>query len=144
MREELSLAVDRKIISENILAGGQPEAYTFTPGATAGFTIPDVPMAAMSQADRDANAQALLAEAGYDASNPLKFTMLYNTSDDHQKIAVAMSQMWKQKLGVEATLANMGWKTFLDTRGNQDFEMARGAWCGRRWPSPWPWRRRAA
>jgi oligopeptide transport system substrate-binding protein len=130
VREALSLAVDRKIISENILAGGQPEAYTFTPGATAGFTIPDVPMAAMSQADRDAKAQALLAEAGYDASNPLKFTMLYNTSDDHQKIAVAMSQMWKQKLGVEATLANMEWKTFLDTRGNQDFEMARGAWCG--------------
>lgn len=130
VREALSLAVDRKIISENILAGGQPEAYTFTPGATAGFTVPDVPMASMSQADRDAKAQALLAEAGYDASNPLKFTMLYNTSDDHQKIAVAMSQMWKQKLGVEATLANMEWKTFLDTRGNQDFEMARGAWCG--------------
>ena len=41
-----------------------------------------------------------------------------------------MSQMWKQKLGVEATLANMEWKTFLDIRGNQDFELARGAWCG--------------
>jgi oligopeptide transport system substrate-binding protein len=38
--------------------------------------------------------------------------------------------MWKQKLGVEVELANQEWKTFLETRGNQDFELARGAWCG--------------
>jgi oligopeptide transport system substrate-binding protein len=41
-----------------------------------------------------------------------------------------MSQMWKQKLGVTATLANMEWKVFLETRGQQDFALARGAWCG--------------
>ncbi len=38
--------------------------------------------------------------------------------------------MWKQTLGVEATLANMEWKTFLATRGAQDFDVARGGWCG--------------
>lgn len=130
VREALALAVDRRIITENILAGGQPEAYTFTPAATAGFEPPVVPMAEMSQAERDARAKALMAEAGYGPDNPLRFEMVYNTSESHQKIAVAMSQMWKQKLGVEATLANMEWKTFLDTRGRQDFELARGAWCG--------------
>jgi oligopeptide transport system substrate-binding protein len=72
----------------------------------------------------------LLAEAGYDASNPLKFDMLYNTSESHKKIAIAMSQMWKQKLGVQINLENMEWKTFLDVRGKQDFQLARGAWCG--------------
>ena len=41
-----------------------------------------------------------------------------------------MTQMWKQKLGVQAELGNMEWKVFLETRGNQDFELARGAWCG--------------
>jgi oligopeptide transport system substrate-binding protein len=56
--------------------------------------------------------------------------MLYNTSEGHKKIAIAMSQLWKQKLGVEVELANQEWKTFLETRGNQDFELARGAWCG--------------
>jgi oligopeptide transport system substrate-binding protein len=130
VREALSLAVDRSIITEKVLQGGQVDAYTFTPAATAGFTVPDVASAAMSQADRDARAGELLAEAGYDASNPLAFDMLYNTSEGHQKIAVAMSQMWKQKLGVEVTLANQEWKTFLETRGNQDFALARGAWCG--------------
>jgi len=130
VRQALSLALDRRIITENILAGGQPEAYTFTPAAVAGFDIPTTEMATMSQADRDAKAKNLLDEAGFSKSNPLKFNLLYNTSEAHQKVAVAVGQMWKQKLGVETTLANKEWKTFLETRGEQDFELARGAWCG--------------
>ncbi|MDE0520436.1 MAG: peptide ABC transporter substrate-binding protein [Boseongicola sp.] len=130
VRKALALAVDRRIITENILAGGQIEAFTFTPAATANFEVPDVEIASMSQAERDASAKLLLAEAGYGPDNPLKFEMIYNTSESHKRIAVAMSQMWKQKLGVETTLANMEWKTFLEARANQDFELARGAWCG--------------
>ncbi|WP_027835022.1 peptide ABC transporter substrate-binding protein [Maritalea myrionectae] len=130
VRKALAYAVDRKVITDQVLQGGQFEAYTFTPAATAGFEVPDVDFAGMTQAERDAKAKELLAEAGYGSDNPLQFDMLYNTSEGHKKIAVAMSQMWKQKLGVEATLANMEWKTFLETRGNQDFELARGAWCG--------------
>ncbi|MDG1736390.1 MAG: peptide ABC transporter substrate-binding protein [Paracoccaceae bacterium] len=130
VREALSLAVDRSVITDAVLQGGQFQAYTFTPGLTAGFVTPDVPSASMTQAERDAKAMELMAEAGYGKDNPLKFDMLYNTSEGHKKIAIAMSQMWKQKLGAEAVLANQEWKTFLETRGNQDFELARGAWCG--------------
>ena len=130
VRQALALSVDRKIITANVLAGGQTEAYTFTPAAVAGFTPPTTEMSQMSQADRDARAKILLEEAGYSAANPLKFEMMYNTSEAHKKIAVAMSQMWKQKLGVQVTLSNMEWKVFLETRGNQGFELARGAWCG--------------
>ncbi len=130
VRKALGLAVDRRIITENILAGGQIEAFTFTPAATANFEVPDVEIASMSQSERDARARSLLAEAGYGPDNPLKFEMIYNTSESHKRIAVAMSQMWKQKLGVETTLANKEWKTFLEVRANQDFELARGAWCG--------------
>ena len=130
VRKALAMAVDRKIIVENVLAGGQPEAYSFTPAAVADFEPPASEMASMTQAERDAKAKELLAEAGYGPDNPLKFNMIYNTSEAHKKIAVAMSQMWKQKLGVEAELGNMEWKVFLETRGNQDFELARGAWCG--------------
>lgn len=130
VRQALALAVDRKIISEKVMAGGQPEAYTFTPAAVADFTPPTTEMATMSQADRDAKAKELLAEAGYGKDNPLTFNMMYNTSDDHKKVAVAVSQMWKQKLGVQVELSNMEWKVFLETRANQDFDLARGAWCG--------------
>ncbi|PCI88943.1 MAG: oligopeptide ABC transporter substrate-binding protein OppA [Hyphomicrobiales bacterium] len=130
VRHALSYAIDRNVISEQVLKGGQYPAYTFTPGATAGFEVPTVPYGTWTQAERDAKAVELLAEAGYTKENPLKFDMLYNTSEGHKKVAVVMSQMWKQKLGVEATLANQEWKTFLEVRGKQDFEMARGAWCG--------------
>ncbi|MEM8980064.1 MAG: peptide ABC transporter substrate-binding protein [Pseudomonadota bacterium] len=130
VREALSLAVDRKIIVENVLAGGQTEAYSFTPVSVADFAPPASPMSGMSQAERDAKAKALLAEAGYGPGKPLEFDMVYNTSESHKKIAVAMSQMWKQKLGVQTNLSNMEWKVFLEERGNQNFELARGAWCG--------------
>ena len=130
VRQALSLAVDSKIITEKILAGGQPEAYTFAPEATAGFTVPQVEMSAMTQSERDSLAKELLAEAGYGPDNPLTFNMIYNTSESHKKIAVALGQMWKQKLGVQTDLGNLEWKVFLETRGNQDFDLARGAWCG--------------
>ena len=130
VRRALSLAVDRRIITEIVLAGGQLEAYVFTPPATAGFVPPDVQMERISQSERDVRAGKLMAEAGFGPENPLRFKLIYNTSESHKKIAVALSQMWKQKLGVETELGNMEWKTFLEARGNQEFELARGAWCG--------------
>ncbi|MCA0997604.1 peptide ABC transporter substrate-binding protein [Salipiger pacificus] len=130
VREALSLAVDRDIIANNIKAGGEPPAYSFTPEAVAGFTPPKSEMAKMTQKERDEKAKELLAEAGYGPENPLSFDVIYNTSEAHEKIAVVMTQMWKQKLGVQANLANMEWKVFLDTRGQQNFDLARGAWCG--------------
>lgn len=129
VRQALALALDRDIIVNNVLAGGQVPAYTFTHWAMADWDVPEVPMAAMTQAERNALAQELMAEAGYGPDNPLSFELVYNTSDAHASIAVAMGQMWKQTLGVDTTTANMEWATFLDLRGNQNYEMARGAWC---------------
>ncbi len=130
VRQALSYALDRNIITEQVLKGGQFPAYTFTPAATANFTPPDVEYAKMTQAERDAKAKELMEAAGYNADNPLKFELLYNTSEGHKKIATVAAQMWKQKLGVEATLANQEWKVFLETRSKQDFELARSGWCG--------------
>ncbi len=130
VRKALSYAVNRDIIVDNVLQGGQFPAYTFTPAATANFEVPTVDYATWTQEERDAKAKELMAEAGYGPDNPLSLTYLYNTSEGHKKIAIAVSQMWKQTLGVEVTLENQEWKTFLETRGNHDFEVARGAWCG--------------
>ncbi len=130
VRQALSYAIDRDIIIDNVLQGGQFPAYTFTPELTAGFTPPDVAFGQMTQAERDAKAKELMAEAGYSTSNPLKTTILYNTSESHKKIAIAVAAMWKQKLGVNATLENQEWKTFLTTRSDGNFEIARAGWCG--------------
>lgn len=129
VRKALSLAINRDVIVDNVLAGGQKAAYTFTHWATAGFETPDIPMASMSQADRDAKAKELMEAAGYGADNPLSIDIIYNTSEGHKNVAIAVSQMWKQTLGVETELANQEWKTFLETRGNQDYQVARAGWC---------------
>ncbi len=119
VRQALSYALDRSIITDQILQGGQIAAYTFTPGATANFEVPQVAYAGMTQAERDAKAVELMIEVGYSADNPLSFKVLYNTSESHKKIAIAVSQMWKQKLGVKVKIANMEWKTFLEVRGGR-------------------------
>ena len=130
VRQALSYALDRSVVTDKVLQGGQIQAFTFTPGATAGFEVPAVAFGQMSQDQRNVNAKLLMAAAGYGPDNPLKFEYLYNTSEGHKKIAIAAQQMWKETLGVNATLANQEWKTFLKTRGGQGFELARGAWCG--------------
>ncbi|MCZ4271820.1 peptide ABC transporter substrate-binding protein [Maritalea porphyrae] len=130
VRQALSYAVDRNVITDNILQGGQRPAYNVTPAATAGFVDPKTDYASWTQDERDAKAKELLAQAGYGADNPLEFNLLYNTSETHKKIATAISAMWSQKLGVNAIPTNMEWKTMLETGRNKDFDMIRYAWIG--------------
>lgn len=128
VRQALSLGMQRDVVVNQILQGGQAPAWTWTHAAIEGFEAPENPWAAMTQEERTAKAKELLAEAGYGPDNPLKLTLQYNTSEDHKKIAVAAQQFYKQ-LGVDLTLNNVEWKVHTDTMQNQDFEVARYAWC---------------
>src|SRR5690606_17704922 len=131
VRQALSYAIDRDVIVDQVLQGGQFPAYTFTPGATANFEVPSVPYGEMTQAERYEQAVALLAEAGYGPGGyPLELSILYNTDEAHRQLATVIGQMWEQKLGVSVTLDNMEWNTFLDAREQGDFDVSRGGWCG--------------
>ena len=130
VRQAISYAIDRDVIVNQILQGGQIPAYYFTPPATAGFVPPDAPAAKMTQAERDAKAKELLTEAGYGPDKPISFTYIYNTSVAHQQIATVVSQMLKEKLGINMTLQDMEFATLLDKRHQRDFDVARDAWCG--------------
>ena len=125
----MSYAIDRDIIVDKVLQGGQRPAYFWTHWATEGFEAPEIEMAGWSQAERVEKAKALLAEAGYGPDNPLKLSIQYNTSEDHKKLAIAVQQFWKA-IGVNVTLNNYEWKVHIDRLNNQDFEVARYAWCG--------------
>lgn len=131
VRQALSLAIDRDLLVENVLAGGQVPAYGLGHWAVAGYEVPDDLFGmTMTQEERNAEAQRLMQEAGYGTGGePLTLEILYNTSDAHQQLAVAIGQMWKQTLGVDTTLANMEWQTFLDARSSQQYEVARAGWC---------------
>ena len=130
VRKAVSYAIDRNIVANAIMGQGQKPAYFLTPEITAHFN-PEMPAyGKMTQKERDAEAARLLAEAGYGKDNPLKFSLLYNTSENHKKVAVALGSMWKKALGVNVTLENQEWKTYLSTKDSGNFEVARAGWCG--------------
>ncbi len=128
VRKALSYGMQRDIVVNQILQGGQKPAYNWTHWAIEGFNMPQIDYAAWTQPERVERATALLAEAGYGPDNPLKLTLTYNTSEDHKKIAVAAQQFYKA-LGVQITLNNVEWKVHTDRMQSGDFELARYAWC---------------
>jgi oligopeptide transport system substrate-binding protein len=130
VRKALSYMLDRDVFVNSVLKGGQYPAYNLTHQYTAGFKMPEIDYAGWSQADRDAKAVELMTEAGFGPDNPLDLTLIYNTSDAHKALATVVAQMARQKLGVNVTLANYEWKTYLEVRSSQQFDLARYAWCG--------------
>ncbi|MCF5880736.1 oligopeptide ABC transporter substrate-binding protein OppA [Aeromonas veronii] len=127
VRTALSYAIDRDVIADKVMGQGQTPAYGLTPDYVDGFKPVVADWSKMTQAERDAKAKALLEEAGFDASKPLKFELLYNTDDNHKKVAVAVASMWK-KLGVQVSLVNQEWKTYLETKKQGQFDVSRAGW----------------
>ena len=128
VRRALSLAINRDVITQQILSTGETSAYSMTPGIADGYKAIRHDWEAQTQAQRDLEAKKLLADAGYGPGKPLKFPLLYNTNEQHKKIALAVASMWKRVGPVEVELVNQEWKTFLDTRNRGDFSVTRGAW----------------
>ena len=128
VRKALSYAIDRDIIAKLVMGQGQLPGYTLTPEIVEGFTPPQLEWANWTQTERNAKALALLNEAGFNTQNPLKFELLYNTSENHKKVAIAIASMWKKSLGAQAELVNQEWKTYLDTKTQGDFDVVRAGW----------------
>ncbi|MGK0441538.1 MAG: oligopeptide transport system substrate-binding protein [Pseudohongiellaceae bacterium] len=125
VRRALAMAIDREAIANKLLKAGQIAAYAITPNNTMGYT-----------ADTDlrydvAEARRLLAEAGYPNGEGFPTTdILYNTQEDHRKVAVAIQQMWKKSLNINITIQNQDWKVFLDSVSSGNYSIARAGWIG--------------
>ncbi|MFJ48735.1 oligopeptide ABC transporter substrate-binding protein OppA [Salmonella enterica] len=129
VRTALKLALDRDIIVNKVKNQGDLPAYSYTPPYTDGAKLVEPEWFKWSQQKRNEEAKKLLAEAGFTADKPLTFDLLYNTSDLHKKLAIAVASIWKKNLGVNVNLENLEWKTFLDTRHQGTFDVARAGWC---------------
>jgi oligopeptide transport system substrate-binding protein len=130
LRRALTLAVDRDIITRQVTGAGEMPAYGWVPPVV-NYEGQKIREADWTQAERNEEARRLYAEAGYSADNPLRTEIVYNTQEDHKRIAIAIAAMWKQTLGVEVSILNQEWKVFLDTRRQkQDTQVFRGGWIG--------------
>jgi oligopeptide transport system substrate-binding protein len=130
LRRALALAIDRETLVAKVTRAGEIPAYAWVPPGVLGYRQQPIPQQGLSQAERQALARELFAQAGYGSDNPLSLEILYNTSENHKKIAIAVAAMWRQVLGVRARLRNEEWKVYLDTRSQMRFEVARGGWIG--------------
>lgn len=133
VRQALALAIDREDLVTKVNKTGIP-ATAFTPSG-----VPDV------NPDKDfrtiggdffppkaqpEKAKTLLAEAGYpDPKKLLGITLVYNTNENHKKIAEAVLEMWKNNLGIEnITLANQEWGVYMSSLQSGDFQIAKCNW----------------
>ncbi|RJL50340.1 oligopeptide ABC transporter substrate-binding protein OppA [Pectobacterium carotovorum] len=129
VRTALRLGLSQDILTNKVKNQGDIPAYGFVPPYIDGFTAQTPEWFTWPQAKRNEEAKKLLAEAGYTADKPLTLNLLYNTSDLHKKMAIAAASIWKQNIGVDVKLENQEWKTFLSTRHQGTYDVARAGWC---------------
>lgn len=126
VRKALSFAIDRKIITNAIAKNGGIPMFTLVPPQTDGFKSFKPDFSNWSQKERNEKAKELIAEAGYNKSNPLKLTFTTPTFSKDVKMATAMVGMWKHVLGAQIEIKQLEPKVFyaLKDPGN----INRGGW----------------
>jgi oligopeptide transport system substrate-binding protein len=113
LREALSMAVDREVLARKIVGRGEIPAYSWVPPGVDNYRAPTLPFADMTAGERRAAARRAYEDAGFGEDDPSEVEIRYNSSEAHQRIAVAIQSMWRDTLGVEATLINEEFQVLL-------------------------------
>ncbi len=125
VRRALNLAVDRVAIARDLLRGSREPWGNFTPKGYPGYVHPP------GVSFDPERARALLAEAGYPGGKGFpKIEILFNTSEDHRRIAEAIQAMWKRELSIGVDLANQEWGSYLQATVGLKYDVARRSWIG--------------
>lgn len=131
IRKAFAMAIDRQAIVEKVTLGGQLPAFGFVPPGIKGlkdeYRTENKDDYFQENVDE---AKKLLAEGmteeGY--TTLPEVTLIYNSSESHKKIALAVGDMWKNNLGVAVKTENQEWGVFLDNRQNLNYQVARSGW----------------
>lgn len=143
VRRALNLAIDKRQLVDKVTRGKQTPATHFVPDFTGLGYDEEVLRDRAAGADPfvgpghdfdPERARALLAEAGFpvvrdgdhlraDRMPPIE--ILYNTSEGHRQIAVAVQSMWKEHLGVTVSIRNEEWRVMLKSYRDGNFQVMR-------------------
>ena len=126
VRRALYLATDRKAICERVTRAGDLPARGIVPPGLDGYEAAKLP-------DYDPErARKLLAEAldelGWERAP--RFTLVYNTREDHKAVCEVLQAQWRQTLGLDVTLENMEWQSYLKNETSFDYDVSRAGWIG--------------
>lgn len=131
LRMALMLALDRDLLTEKVTQFGELPSFTLVPPGIRDYVSPVPEWAEWSQAERETEARRLYGMAGYSEENPLRFEIRYTAGDNNKKMALAAASLWKQVLGVQATLLNEENKVFLQNREQRILtQVFQSGWIG--------------
>lgn len=131
VRRALALSIDKEAIAGN-LGNLYNAIYGYVPyglsGADGDYREEGDKLGLMLEYDPE-EAAALLAESGYDESNPLTLTYKYSDSQLHADVAQLLQEQWKA-VGIEVELEVVESGVFYDQLDNGNFEFARYGYTG--------------
>ncbi len=122
VRQAVNYAINKKIIAGVLRNGTVNPAYGILPPQIPGHN-PDIE----GYKYNPEKAKELLAEAGYPDGLPGEYELVYNTSKSHQRIAEAIQANLK-KVGINLTIRNLDWGTYIDKVDKGETQMFRLAW----------------
>ncbi|MEZ2657195.1 peptide ABC transporter substrate-binding protein [Aneurinibacillus aneurinilyticus] len=132
VRKALTMAIDRKTITESIAQGGQKPAFALVAeGSKDANGKDDFRQVGGDYFKEDVTeAKKLLAEGlkeeGMDKMP--KFNIMYNNNDLHKRIAEAIQEMWRNNLGVDVGIENVEFQVKIDREHKLDYDVARAGW----------------
>ncbi len=127
LRQALSMAVDRDVLVD-VIGRGEQAAYGFVPEGVSGYSPARYRWQSLSTVERQTEARRLFAHV---SAESVSVELVYDVGDIHEKIALAVSGMWRDVLGIDVKLDKREWQHFLATREQrQEWQMMRFAWTG--------------
>jgi len=131
IRKAFAMAISRQEIVDKVTQSEEKPAFGFVPPGIAGekeeFRTEhkdDYYTENMDEAKK--LLQEGMKEEGYTTLPPV--TLIYNSSEKHKKIALAVADMWKRNLGVNVQTENQEWGVFLKNRRSLNYQIARAGW----------------
>ncbi len=129
VRKAFSLAIDREYIVNSVTKAGEKEAVAYIPDGIKVGENNYREISNVTSLNKNANieeARKLLAEAGYpNGENFPSIEIVFNTSEEHKKIAEAIQHDLKENLGINVTIKNVEWSTLSQILTNKDYTVAR-------------------
>ena len=125
VRRALNYAIDRDAIANDLLKKSRDPWGNMTPAGYPGYERPP------GFRFDPAYARECLSKAGYPGGRGFPMLrLMFNTSEDHRRIAEVIQAMWTRNLGIPVELQNQEWGSYMQATTSLNYDVARRSWIG--------------